>query len=167
MRDGVFVAVAFNHLVVDLLNGQSGILLVFLAISLGLSNSDIGLVTLIYISVGSLTQPLFGLLADRPGSGRLCFCSGVNIGAVGASGADCWVPGLRRIPFCRHRACYRAGCIPDAGTDYHSCISVFSFRAGRTVSRVGCGRDAVARIWRIWHFGTYHCSGSGSAQFTL
>ena len=71
MRDGFFVAVAFNHLVVDLLNGQSGILLVFLALSLGLSNSDIGLITLIYISVGSLTQPLFGLLADRPGSGWL------------------------------------------------------------------------------------------------
>ena len=71
MRDGFFVSVAFNHLVVDLLNGQSGILLVFLALSLGLSNSDIGLVTLIYISVGSVTQPLFGLLADRPGSGWL------------------------------------------------------------------------------------------------
>ena len=71
MRDGFFVSVSFNHLVVDLLNGQSGILLVFLALSLGLSNSDIGLVTLIYIAVGSITQPLFGLLADRPGSGWL------------------------------------------------------------------------------------------------
>ena len=49
----------------DLLNSQRSILLVYLAPSLGLDNSDIGLVALSYAMVASLTQPLFGWLADR------------------------------------------------------------------------------------------------------
>ena len=49
----------------DLLNSQRSILLVYLAASLGLDNADIGLVALSYAMVGSLTQPLFGWLADR------------------------------------------------------------------------------------------------------
>jgi len=65
LKDAYFVAVALNHLAVDVLNSQKAILLVFLAPSLGLSNADIGLVALIYSFFGSLTQPLFGLLADR------------------------------------------------------------------------------------------------------
>ncbi|MEE3228688.1 MAG: MFS transporter, partial [Chloroflexota bacterium] len=48
-----------------LLNSQLGILVVFLAPVLGLANSDIGLIVLIYTSVGALTQPIFGWLADR------------------------------------------------------------------------------------------------------
>lgn len=49
----------------DLLNSQRAILLVYLAASLGLDNADIGLVALSYAMVGSLTQPLFGWLADK------------------------------------------------------------------------------------------------------
>ena len=65
IRDGYFLAVSLNHFAVDLLNSQLGILVVFLAPVLGLANSDIGLIVLIYTSVGSLTQPIFGWLADR------------------------------------------------------------------------------------------------------
>ena len=65
LRDSYFVAVAANHLAVDLLNTQMAILVVFLAPSLGLSNADIGLVVLIYTASGSLTQPVFGWLVDR------------------------------------------------------------------------------------------------------
>ena len=65
LRDAYFVAIALNHLAVDLLNSQKEILLVFVAPSLGLSNADIGLVVLIYAVVGSFSQPIFGLLADR------------------------------------------------------------------------------------------------------
>ena len=64
LRDAYFVAIALNHLAVDLLNSQKEILLVFVAPSLGLSNADIGLVVLIYAVVGSFSQPIFGLLAD-------------------------------------------------------------------------------------------------------
>ena len=65
LRDAYFVALAVNHLAIDLLNSQKEILVVFLAPSLGLSNADIGLVILIYAAFSSVTQPLFGLLADR------------------------------------------------------------------------------------------------------
>ena len=65
LRDGYFLAVGLNHMAVDVLSSQMTILLVFLAPSLGLTNADIGLVALIYTGFGSLTQPLFGWLADR------------------------------------------------------------------------------------------------------
>ena len=65
VRDAYFLAVSLNHFAVDLLNSQLGILVVFLAPVLGLDNSDIGLIVLISTSVGSLTQPIFGWLADR------------------------------------------------------------------------------------------------------
>ena len=65
LRDAYFVAVAANHLAVDVLNTQMSLLVVFLAPSLKLSNADIGLVLLVYMGFGSLTQPVFGWLADR------------------------------------------------------------------------------------------------------
>jgi FSR family fosmidomycin resistance protein-like MFS transporter len=65
IRDSYFLAVSLNHFAVDLLNSQLGILVVFLAPVLELDNSDIGLIVLISTSVGSLTQPIFGWLADR------------------------------------------------------------------------------------------------------
>ena len=52
---------------VDLLNGQRDILLAFLSIPLGLSNTLIGLISTIYTLLGSLLQPLFGWLSDRLG----------------------------------------------------------------------------------------------------
>ena len=48
LRDAYFVAIALNHLAVDLLNSQKEILLVFVAPSLGLSNADIGLAADVY-----------------------------------------------------------------------------------------------------------------------
>ena len=65
LRDGYFLALSLNHFAVDLLNSQRSILLVYLAPYLGLDNSDIGLVALGYDMLASLTQPLFGWLADR------------------------------------------------------------------------------------------------------
>ena len=65
LRDGYFLALSLNHFAVDLLNSQRSILLVYLAPYLGLDNSDIGLVALGYAMLASLTQPLFGWLADR------------------------------------------------------------------------------------------------------
>ncbi|HCU81394.1 MAG TPA: MFS transporter, partial [Chloroflexi bacterium] len=65
LRDGYFLALSLNHFAVDLLNSQRSILLVYLAPYLGLDNSDIGLIALGYAMLASLTQPLFGWLADR------------------------------------------------------------------------------------------------------
>jgi len=68
IRDKAFRAIAAAHLVVDLINGQKSILLAFLSIPLGLSNSAVGLVNTLYTLMASLSQPLFGSLADRHGT---------------------------------------------------------------------------------------------------
>jgi FSR family fosmidomycin resistance protein-like MFS transporter len=68
IRDKAFRAVAAAHLVVDLINGQKSVLLAFLSVPLGLSNSALGLVNTLYTLMASLSQPLFGSLADRYGT---------------------------------------------------------------------------------------------------
>lgn len=65
--DSLFSSVAFSHLIVDLLNGQRPILLTYLSGPLGMTNAVLGLVSTIYMMAGSLTQPIFGYLADRFG----------------------------------------------------------------------------------------------------
>lgn len=63
-------SVSLGHLVIDILSSSVAMILTALAIPFALSNSDIGLGVMIYQFVGSLTQPWFGVLADRLG-GRL------------------------------------------------------------------------------------------------
>ncbi len=67
LRDRTFIAAALAHLMVDFTNSQRSILLAFLSVPLGLSNALIGLISTIYTLSASLSQPLFGLLADRVG----------------------------------------------------------------------------------------------------
>jgi len=66
-RNRLFLAVATGHFMVDVLNGLGPVLLAVLATPLALSNSQIGLTLTIYTFAGSLSQPLFGWLADRIG----------------------------------------------------------------------------------------------------
>ena len=87
IRDSYFLAVSLNHFAVDLLNSQLGILVVFLAPVLELDNSDIGLIVLISTSVGSLTQPIFGWLADRFNTRWLSGVSFIPLSIVGCLGS--------------------------------------------------------------------------------
>jgi FSR family fosmidomycin resistance protein-like MFS transporter len=68
LKDRAFRAAALSHLSIDLLNSQHPLLLAVLSVPLGLSNSVIGLVSTLYSLSGSLSQPLFGILADRIGN---------------------------------------------------------------------------------------------------
>lgn len=77
LKDRAFRAAALSHLSVDLLNSQYPLLLATLSSPLGLTNSVIGLVSTIYSLGGSLSQPLFGMLADRIGN-RLVATSGLT-----------------------------------------------------------------------------------------
>jgi len=65
--DKIFSSVALGHLVVDILNGSRTVILTFMSISLGLTNTALGIFSTIYVVVGSLTQPVFGYLGDRLG----------------------------------------------------------------------------------------------------
>lgn len=64
-RNRQLMAVVSGHFMVDVLNSTGAVLLAVLATPLGLSNIQIGTALTAYLLVGSLSQPLFGLLADR------------------------------------------------------------------------------------------------------
>lgn len=71
LTDVSFMAVALAHLAVDILNAQRGLLLAAWSIPLGLTNTAIGLVSMLYSFAASLSQPAFGVMADRAGPRRL------------------------------------------------------------------------------------------------
>ena len=60
-------AVSFGHMAIDILNASIAMILAVLAVPFNLSNADIALGAMAYALMGSLTQPLFGILADRMG----------------------------------------------------------------------------------------------------
>jgi MFS family permease len=61
--DSLFSSVAFSHLIVDVLNSSRPVLLTYL----GLTETQIALISTIYIWASALTQPFFGWLSDRVG----------------------------------------------------------------------------------------------------
>lgn len=61
----VFRAVVSGHFAVDVLNSSGAVLLAVLREPLNLSYSQIGMALTAYLLIGSLSQPLFGWLADR------------------------------------------------------------------------------------------------------
>jgi FSR family fosmidomycin resistance protein-like MFS transporter len=67
-RDRAFLAAGISHLMVDLINSQRALVLAVLSVPMQLSNSVVGGVSALYTFIGSLTQPLFGYLADRFGA---------------------------------------------------------------------------------------------------
>ena len=68
LRNPLFLSLSLSHFIIDVLNGQTGILLAVLSVPLRLSNSTIGLIATVYALTGSLSQPVFGWLSDRWGS---------------------------------------------------------------------------------------------------
>jgi MFS transporter, FSR family, fosmidomycin resistance protein len=69
-------SVSLGHLTIDILNSSVAMIITVLAVPFGLTNSQIGLGVMTYALVGSLSQPLFGWLADRL-SGRWLCASGL------------------------------------------------------------------------------------------
>lgn len=67
LRERNYLAVVITHFCVDMLNSSRNLLAALLAISIGLSNAQLGLALLLYNVGNALTQPLFGWLADRIG----------------------------------------------------------------------------------------------------
>lgn len=68
IRERPFLAVAITHFFVDVLNSSRTLLVAILAINLDLSNAQVGMALLLYNVGSSLSQPLFGWLADRVGA---------------------------------------------------------------------------------------------------
>ncbi len=77
LRQRDYHAVTISHFFADIMNSGRSLLVAVLAISLGLTNAQVGLALLLYNIGNALSQPLFGLLADRIGPRR------VVIGGIG------------------------------------------------------------------------------------
>ena len=77
LKDRSYISVAFTHFCVDVLNSSRNLLMALLAINLGLTNAQLGINLLIYNIGSSLSQPLFGWLADRIGA-RLLVIGGMG-----------------------------------------------------------------------------------------
>jgi FSR family fosmidomycin resistance protein-like MFS transporter len=76
-RERPFLAVSLSHFFVDVLNNGRNLLVALLAVSLGLTNAQVGIALLLYNVGNALSQPLFGWLADRIGA-RLLVIGGVG-----------------------------------------------------------------------------------------
>jgi FSR family fosmidomycin resistance protein-like MFS transporter len=64
-KSKMFRGVVSGHFAVDVLNSTGAVLLAVLKEPLGLSYAQIGTALTLYLLVGSLSQPLFGWLADK------------------------------------------------------------------------------------------------------
>jgi MFS transporter, FSR family, fosmidomycin resistance protein len=87
LLDSLFSSIALSHLMVDVFNSSRPVLLTYL----GLSETQIALISTIYIWVSALTQPLFGWLSDRIGP-RWLAAGGVLWMTIFFSGAV-YIPG--------------------------------------------------------------------------
>lgn len=85
--DALFSSVAFGHFIVDVLNASRPVLLTYL----GLTETQIALISTIYIWASALTQPFFGWISDRVGP-RWLAAGGVLWMTVFYSGAV-FIPG--------------------------------------------------------------------------
>ncbi|HXV97528.1 MAG TPA: MFS transporter, partial [Anaerolineae bacterium] len=68
IRQRPYQAVSINHFFIDILNSSRNLIVAILAIEMGLTNAQVGLALLLYNVGSSLSQPLFGWLADRLGA---------------------------------------------------------------------------------------------------
>jgi MFS transporter, FSR family, fosmidomycin resistance protein len=87
-RNRLFLAVTSGHFVVDVLNSIVPVLLAVLASPMSLTNAQIGLALTLFTFGGSLSQPLFGWLADRF-RGRPAL-----LGGVGTAWMALWFLGI-------------------------------------------------------------------------
>ena len=62
-----YQAVAISHFFVDVLNSSRSLVVAILAVSIGLSNTQVGIALMLYNVGNALMQPFFGRLADRSG----------------------------------------------------------------------------------------------------
>lgn len=93
--DSLFSSVAFSHFIVDVFNASRPVLLTYL----GLTETQIALISTIYIWASALTQPFFGWMSDRVGprwlaAGGVLWMTVFYSGAVllpGAGGLFCLI----------------------------------------------------------------------------
>jgi FSR family fosmidomycin resistance protein-like MFS transporter len=81
LLDRIFFSVALGHLTTDFVSGQRYVLLTYMIGLMGLSNTSLGFVSMMFMLVASLSQPLFGLITDRYGPRWVIFGGLVWLGS--------------------------------------------------------------------------------------
>lgn len=107
--DSLFSSVAFSHFIVDVFNASRPVLLTYL----GLTETQIALISTIYIWASALTQPFFGWMSDRVGP-RWLAAGGVLWMTIFYSGAV-FVPGAGGL-FCLIVAALGSSAFHPVGT---------------------------------------------------
>lgn len=67
LQNRAYQAVSLTHFFIDVLNNSRTLLVAIIAVNLGLSNAQVGIALLLYNVGSALSQPFFGLWADRSG----------------------------------------------------------------------------------------------------
>lgn len=67
LKDKRFASIALGHLMIDIMNSQRLVILPFISVLMGLSNSTLGIIGSVYVISAALMQPVFGWLSDRFG----------------------------------------------------------------------------------------------------
>jgi FSR family fosmidomycin resistance protein-like MFS transporter len=67
LKDKTYRSVSLTHFFVDVLNNSRTLLVAIIAVSIGLTNAQVGIALLLYNVGSALTQPFFGVLIDRYG----------------------------------------------------------------------------------------------------
>lgn len=112
-----YLSVSATHFFVDTLNNGRSVLVALLAVTLGLSNAQVGMWLLLYNVGSALAQPFFGLLVDRIGprwiiiGGHAWMIAGYSVAALVAP-----MPSLLAITL----AGFGSGAVHPAATLYAS-----------------------------------------------
>jgi FSR family fosmidomycin resistance protein-like MFS transporter len=142
-RNRLFLAIASGHFGVDILNSAGPVLLAVLSRSWGLSYAQIGFALTLYTLLGSLSQPVFGWLADRR-QGRPAVLAGLGVAWIAlcfgaAALAQSWVTLLP----CFLLAALGSGLFHPIGTA--SAVAAHPTRAGSaTALFFFCGQVGLA-----------------------
>lgn len=67
LKDKTYRSVSLTHFFVDVLNNSRTLLVAIIAVSIGLTNAQVGIALLLYNVGSALSQPFFGALTDRYG----------------------------------------------------------------------------------------------------
>lgn len=67
LKDKTYRSVSLTHFFVDVLNNSRTLLVAIIAVSIGLTNAQVGIALLLYNVGSALSQPFFGVLIDRYG----------------------------------------------------------------------------------------------------
>jgi FSR family fosmidomycin resistance protein-like MFS transporter len=142
-RNRLFLAVTVGHFVIDVFNSVGPVLLAVLAAPLGLSNAQIGLALTLYTFAGALSQPPFGLLADRF-RGRPAALAGMGVAWTGLCfGLVALAPGWAVLLPCFLLAAFGSGLFHPIGTS--SAAEAHRARAGSaTAVFFFCGQLGLA-----------------------